>query len=139
VSSRSKARKLAVDAIFAADLRKINPLELLETTAEQNAQRQNQQEIVGYAREIVTGITGQHAVIDDRISAFSHQWSIERMPAVDRAILRVGVWEILFNDDVPDGVAISEAVELAKEFSTEDSGVFVNGLLGSISGAKTAK
>jgi len=139
VSSRSKSRKLAVDAIFAADLRKINPVELLETTAMLHSERQNQEEIVGYAREIVAGITEQHAAIDDRISAFSHQWSIERMPAVDRAILRVGVWEILFNDEVPDGVAISEAVELAKDYSTEDSGVFVNGLLGGIAGAKSAK
>jgi transcription antitermination protein NusB len=130
---------MALDAIFAADMRKQNPLELLEITAASQAERQNQEEIVGYAKELVAGITELHADIDDRISAFSHKWSIDRMPAVDRAILRVAVWEILFNEEVPDPVAIAEAVELAKEYSTEESGAFVNGLLSAISNTKTAK
>jgi transcription antitermination protein NusB len=130
---------MALDAIFAADMRKQNPVELLETTAEGQADRQNQEEIVGYARQIVSGITELHADIDDRIASFSHKWSIDRMPAVDRAILRVAVWEILFNDEVPDQVAISEAVGLATEYSTDESGVFVNGLLSAISNTKAAK
>jgi N utilization substance protein B len=130
---------MALDAIFAADMRKQNPIELLDMTASTQEDRQNQAEIVGYAREIVEGITTSHADIDDRIASFSHKWSIERMPAVDRAILRVAVWEILFNDEVPDPVAIAEAVDLAKEYSTEESGFFVNGLLAAISGTKTAK
>jgi N utilization substance protein B len=130
---------MALDAIFAADMRKQNPIELLDVTAATQEDRQNQSEIVGYAREIVEGITTSHADIDDRIASFSHKWSIDRMPAVDRAILRVAVWEILFNEDVPDPVAISEAVDLAKEYSTEESGLFVNGLLAAISGTKTAK
>jgi len=130
---------MALDAIFAADLRKINPVELLEVSAEQQADRQNQGEIVGYAKEIVVGVAAEFAEIDDRIEAFSHKWSVDRMPAVDRAILRLAVWEILFNDEVPDAVAIAEAVELAKEYSTEDSGLFVNGLLGAIAGTKSAK
>ena len=139
MSSRTKSRKMALDAIFAADMRKQNPIELLDITAATQEDRQNQAEIVGYAREIVEGITTSHADIDDRIASFSHKWSIERMPAVDRAILRVAVWEILFNDEVPDPVAIAEAVDLAKEYSTEESGFFVNGLLAAISGTKTAK
>ena len=130
---------MALDAIFAADMRKQNPNDLLEVTAGNQKDRQNQDEIVGYAREIVAGVTENHAQIDDQIEAFSHKWSIERMPAVDRAVLRVAVWEILFNQQVPDAVCIAEAVELAKEYSTEESGVFVNGLLSSISGTKTAK
>ena len=130
---------MALDAIFAADMRKQNPNDLLEVTAGTQTDRQNQDEIVGYAREIVAGVTENHAQIDDQIEAFSHKWSIERMPAVDRAVLRVAVWEILFNQQVPDAVCIAEAVELAKEYSTEESGVFVNGLLSSISGTKTAK
>lgn len=130
---------MALDAVFSADLRKNNPIELLEAAAQAQADRQNQEEIVGYARLIVSGITQLHAEIDDRIAAFSHQWSIDRMPAVDRAILRVAVWEILFNDEIPDAVAISEAVELAKEYSTEDSGVFVNGILSAIANTKLAK
>jgi N utilization substance protein B len=130
---------MALDAIFAADMRKQNPVDLLEATALEQADRQNQDEIVGYASQIVSGITELHAEIDDRIASFSHKWSIERMPAVDRAILRVAVWEILFNEEVPDPVAISEAVELAKEYSTEESGLFVNGLLSAISNTKAAK
>lgn len=130
---------MALDAIFAADMRKQNPIELLDVAAANQEDRQNQAEIVGYARQIVEGITTSHADIDDRIASFSHKWSIDRMPAVDRAILRVAVWEILFNDDVPDPVAIAEAVDLAKEYSTEESGLFVNGLLAAISGTKTAK
>lgn len=130
---------MALDAIFSADMRKQNPIELLDVTAATQEDRQNQAEIVGYARQIVEGITTSHANIDDRIASFSHKWSIDRMPAVDRAILRVAVWEILFNEDVPDPVAISEAVDLAKEYSTEESGLFVNGLLAAISGTKTAK
>ena len=130
---------MALDAIFAADMRKQNPVDLLEATASGQTDRQNQDEIVGYATQIVSGITELHAEIDERIASFSHKWSIERMPAVDRAILRVAVWEILFNEEVPDPVAISEAVELAKEYSTEESGLFVNGLLSAISNTKAAK
>ena len=130
---------MALDAVFAADLRKKPPLELLDTASKMQADRQNQEEIVGYARQIVEGITTREADIDDRIEAFSHKWSLERMPAVDRAILRVGVWEILFNDEVPDAVAISESVELAKEYSTDDSGAFVNGILSAIANTKLAK
>jgi N utilization substance protein B len=130
---------MALDAVFAADLRKINPELLLAASAEEQLDRQNQEEIVGYARQIVEGVAANFAEIDDRIEAFSHKWSVERMPAVDRAILRVACWEILFNEEVPDGVAISEAVQLAAELSTEDSSTFVNGLLGAISGTKTAR
>ena len=130
---------MALDAVFAADLRKINPEILLDVSAGEQLDRQNQQEIVGYARQIVEGVTANFAEIDDRIEAFSHKWSVERMPAVDRAILRVACWEILFNEEVPDGVAISEAVQLAAELSTEDSSTFVNGLLSAIAGTKSAR
>jgi N utilization substance protein B len=130
---------MALDAIFAADLRKINPEILLDVSADQQLDRQNQEEIVGYAKQIVAGVVSCFAEIDDRIEAFSHKWSVERMPAVDRAILRVAVWEILFNDEVPDAVAISEAVSLAGELSTDGSGTFVNGLLGAIAGTKSAR
>jgi N utilization substance protein B len=130
---------MALDAVFAADLRKINPEILLDVSAGEQLDRQNQDEIVGYARQIVEGVTAKFAEIDDRIEAFSHKWSVERMPAVDRAILRVACWEILFNEEVPDAVAISEAVQLAGELSTEDSSTFVNGLLSAIAGTKSAR
>lgn len=130
---------MAMDAIFAADLRKINPEILLSVSSEEQLDRQNQDVIVGYAKEIVSGVVATFAEIDDRIEAFSHKWSVDRMPAVDRAILRVAVWEILFNEEVPDAVAISEAVSLANELSTDGSGTFVNGLLGAIAGTKSAR
>ena len=139
MSARTKARKRAVDAVFAADLRKISPLTLLDEVAGLTADRQNQDEIFGYARQIVNGVIENHDEIDDMLDTFSQGWAIDRMPNLDRAILRCAVWEILHNDDVPDGVAINEAVEMAKELSTDDSGSFVNGLLSRISATKTAK
>ena len=138
MSARTKARKRAVDAVFAADLRKLNPIELLKTTEQETADRQNQGEQFGYAAEIVNGIVDNYESIDDAIEAASHQWKIERMPALDRAILRVAIWELLFNEQVPDAVAISEAVELAKEYSTEDSSGFINGVLNQIAATKRA-
>jgi len=139
LSARTKARKRAIDAVFAADLRKISPLTLLENTAELVADRQNQDEIFGYARAIVDGVIEHNEEIDDLLETYSQGWSLDRMPNLDRAILRVAVWEILHNDDVPDPVAINEAVELAKELSTDESGSFINGLLSRISSTKSVK
>jgi N utilization substance protein B len=138
VSARTKARKRAVDAVFAADLRKISPLTLLDDVADLAADRQNQEAIFGYAREIVQGVVDNHEEIDDLLETYSQGWALDRMPNLDRAILRVGVWEILHNPAVPDAVAVNEAVELAKELSTDDSGSFVNGLLSRIASTKTA-
>ena len=139
MSARTKARKRAVDAVFAADLRKISPLTLLDEVAGLTADRQNQDEIFGYARQIVNGVIENHDEIDDMLDTYSQGWAIDRMPNLDRAILRCAVWEILHNEDVPDAVAINEAVEMAKELSTDDSGSFVNGLLSRISATKSAK
>ncbi len=133
MSARVKARKRALDAVFAADIRKISPLLLLDDVAVLTSDRQNQEEIFSYARTIVQGIVDHHDEIDDLLETYSQGWSLDRMPHLDRAILRVAVWEILFNPEVPDGVAVNEAVELAKELSTDDSGAFVNGLLSRIS------
>ena len=138
MSARTKARKRAVDAVFAADLRKISPLTLLDDVADLAADRQNQEAIFGYAREIVQGVVNNHEEIDDLLETYSQGWALDRMPNLDRAILRVAVWEILHNPDVPDAVAVNEAVEMAKELSTDDSGSFVNGLLSRIASIKTA-
>jgi N utilization substance protein B len=83
-------------------------------------------------------VVDHHEEIDDLLETYSQGWALDRMPNLDRAILRVGVWEILHNPDVPDAVAVNEAVELAKELSTDDSGSFVNGLLSRIASTKTA-
>lgn len=138
MSARTKARKRAVDAVFAADLRKISPLSLLNDVADLASDRQNQEAIFGYARQIVQGIVDEHDEIDDLLETYSQGWALDRMPNLDRAILRVAVWEIIYNVDVPDAVAVNEAVELAKELSTEDSGSFINGLLSRIASTKTA-
>ena len=138
MSARTKARKRAVDAVFAADLRKISPLSLLNDVADLAADRQNQEAIFGYAREIVQGIVDQHDEIDDLLETYSQGWALDRMPNLDRAILRVAVWEIIYNTDVPDAVAVNEAVDMAKELSTDDSGSFINGLLSRIVSTKTA-
>ena len=138
MSARTKARKRAIDAIYAADLRKVSPEELLTQVAELHADRQNQSEIFGYARDIVAGVVSNHEEIDELLDSYAQGWSLDRMPSVDRAILRVATWEILFNDDVPDAVAIAEAVAAAKELSTDDSGSFINGLLGRIAATRSA-
>jgi len=139
LSARTKARKRAVDAVFAADLRKISPIDLLNETASLAADRQNQDEIFGYARAIVDGVIEHHDEIDELLETYAQGWAIDRMPHLDRAILRVASWEILYNEDVPDPVAINEAVELAKELSTDESGGFINGLLSRISSTKSVK
>lgn len=138
MSARTKSRKRAVDALFAADLRPEHPLALLEETYKQVSDRQNQVEIFDYAQELVDGVVKCQAEIDDLLETYSQGWALDRMPNVDRAILRVAVWEILHSDDVPDAVAIAEAVELAGEYSTDDSAAFVNGLLSRISNTKQA-
>jgi len=137
LSSRTKSRKRAVDAIFAADLRKESPIELLNATKSQVADRQNQEEIFAYAADIVHGVVEHHSEIDDLLETYSEGWSIERMPNVDRAILRVGIWEIVYSD-TPNAVVVNEAVDLAKEYSTEESGGFINGLLSRVAGTRQA-
>lgn len=89
-----------------------------------------------YARQIVVGVTEHGDEIDELLATYSQGWTIPRMPAVDRALLRIGIWEILFNDDVPDSVAIAEAVESARLHSTDDSAGFVNGVLGRIAAGR---
>ena len=86
--------------------------------------------IASYTREIVAGVVDHAEQIDELLSSYSQGWALNRMPGVDRAVLRLGTWELLWNDDVPDAVVIDEAVELAALLSTQDSPAFVNGLLG---------
>lgn len=89
-----------------------------------------------YASQLVRGVAEHGDEIDELIETYAQGWTIDRMPALDRAIIRLGIWEVLFNPDVPDGVAISEAVDLATLYSTEDSATFVNGLLGRIASTR---
>ena len=89
-------------------------------------------DVLAYARYLIEGVQDHHAEIDQLITRYADRWTIERMPVVDRNVTRIAVFELLWADDVPVAVAINEAVELAKAFSTDDSGRFVNGLLGRI-------
>ncbi|MFZ4064969.1 MAG: transcription antitermination factor NusB [Rhodoluna sp.] len=131
MSARTKARKRAVDALYAAELRDGMATELLEETKQQVEDRQNQDEIFSFANKLVTGVLSNQLEIDETISSMAQNWSLDRMPAVDRAILRLAVYEINFADLEP-AIAISEAVSLANELSTDESGAFVNGVLSAI-------
>ncbi|AWB95638.1 transcription antitermination factor NusB [Agromyces badenianii] len=136
MSARTKARKRALDLLYSADMRQVPVEQMLVVEAEKAASEPERAASWLYAREIIDGIVDHRAEIDELIETHSHGWTLERMPAVDRAILRIGVWEIIHNDAVPDPVAISEAVEAATVLSTDDSAGFVNGLLAAISHSK---
>ena len=132
MSARTKARKRALDVLYSADVRGDSAEAALEAESLRAVERTERASSWPYAREIVQGVIDHAEEIDRLIGDHSMSWPLERMPAVDRAILRVAVWETRFNPDVPVGVAIDEAVELAKELSTDDSPKFVNGLLTAI-------
>lgn len=138
MSARTKARKRALDALFASDVTGINALTLLEQTRAEVEDRQNQDAIFDYAEMLVTGYLQNADSIDTQLRMLADNWSLERMPNVDRAVLRLASWEILYNDEVPNEVAIAEAVALAGEYSTEDSSKFVNGVLARLSKGSTA-
>src|ERR1700761_6400458 len=124
MAARSKARKRALDVLFEADLRGLPGLTLLS-----ERQSVGDVPVQPYAAELVRGVATHQDRIDELISWNLVDWTLERMPAVDRNILRIGVYELLWADGVPDGVAISEAVKLAQDLSTDGSPAFVNGLL----------
>ena len=92
-------------------------------------------DVAPYTMEIVTGVAERLDRLDSTITEHLREWTLERLPAVDRAVLRIAVWEILYNDEVPAAVAIDEAVDLAKEYSADESGPFVHGVLGRIARA----
>ncbi|MGO0602873.1 transcription antitermination factor NusB [Brevibacterium linens] len=126
-SARTRARRRALELLFEAGQRRLAMDELV--TLRSNDPDYPMKE---YAVEIVTGISEKQAEIDEIISTYSEGWTLDRMPAVDRSLLEIGTWEMLFNDEVPDKVAIDEAVSLARQFSTDDSPGFVSGLLSRI-------
>jgi N utilization substance protein B len=127
MSARGKARKRALDVLFEAELRGRDPL---ATLAERTAA--GEPPVPEYTTRLVEGVTAHRARIDELLETYSVGWPLERMPAVDRNLLRIGLFELMWADDVPDAVAISEAVELAGQLSTDESPGFVNGLLARI-------
>jgi len=127
MSARSKARKRALDVLYAAELRRESPTGALDRAIADGEGPTND-----YTSELVRGVVEQQWRIDKLLATYAQGWSLERMPAIDRNVLRIGVWELLYADDVPDAVAVSEAVHLVQDLSTDDSPTFVNGVLGGI-------
>jgi transcription antitermination protein NusB len=124
VGARTKARKRALDVLFEADQR---GADVLATLADRVAV--GEPPVPDYTIALVEGVVAQRERIDELLTTYSQGWSLDRMPAVDRAVLRLGTFELIWRDDVPDAVVISEAVGLARQLSTDESPAFVNGLL----------
>jgi N utilization substance protein B len=127
--SRRKARELALKALYGMS---VGDQTLDEALLVSGVDQETTQELRDYARGIVSGVEGMKAAIDAKIAALAEGYAIERLAAVDLAILRLAVFEILHVPDVPPAVSINEAVDLAKKYSTENSGAFVNGILGNL-------
>ena len=125
--ARSKARKRALDALYSAELRGEEAVEALDAAIAQGEGPTNP-----YTESLVRGVTEHRERIDELLSAYAQGWTLDRMPAVDRTALRIGAYELLFAEDVPPPVAVSEAVALVRDLSTDDSPAFVNGVLGSM-------
>jgi N utilization substance protein B len=139
-TARRSARRFALDTLYEAEIRDMLPLEafterqkmgLSDDRGEPN-EDVPEAEVLDYARHLVAGVQEHNADLDILIVKYADRWAIERMPVIDRSLLRMALFELLWGDDIPVAVAINEAVELAKSLSTEDSGRFVNGLLGKI-------
>ncbi|MBF4162174.1 transcription antitermination factor NusB [Nocardioides acrostichi] len=127
MAARSKARKRALDVLYGAEMRSEAPLDALTRAIESGEGPTNP-----YTSDLVRGVVDHQQRIDELLTRYSTDWTLARMPAIDRNVLRLGVYEILFNDDVPDEVAVSEAVHLVRDLSTDESPQFVNGVLGAI-------
>lgn len=126
MSARSKARKRALDLLFAAEAQGASATDLLA------AQVADGELNNPYTATLVEGVVAKQATIDEILGRYAQGWTLDRMPAVDRNVLRLGAWELLFADDVPEHVALSEAVELVRDLSTDESPTYVNGVLGAI-------
>lgn len=145
MKARRSARRVALDVLYEAEIRDLLPAEAWKLREDAGwamssgddgeegfADGVPEPDALDYARAIVEGVQDHVADIDVLISRYADRWAIERMPVVDRTIVRMALYELLWRDDIPVAVGINEAVELAKSFSTDDSGRFVNGLLGRI-------
>jgi N utilization substance protein B len=132
LGARHKARKRAVDLLFEAEARDIDPAVLVTERVELAAGDDQIPGVQPYAATILNGVADDLDRIDATIESYLQEWTLERLPAVDRAILRIAVWELFHAADVPPVVAVDEAVELAKALSTDDSPGFLNGVLGQI-------
>jgi N utilization substance protein B len=135
VSARSKARKQALDLLFEADIRGTNALETLNAR-DIVEEGPDARPIRDYTKALVGGVNDNSRKIDELISTYAKGWDMDRLPNVDRNILRLGIYEILWASDIPDAVAIDEALDLARELSTDDSASYIHGVLGRIASLK---
>ena len=127
MSARSKARKRALDILFASELRREDPVEALDRAIADGEGPTND-----YTSFLVRGVAEHATRIDELLSTYSTGWTLDRMPTVDRNVLRIGLFEMLHVEDVPDAVAVTEAMALVRDLSTDESPQFVNGVLGAL-------
>jgi transcription antitermination protein NusB len=127
VAARSKARKRALDLLYASELRGESAADALDRAIEAGEAPTNE-----YTATLVRGVVEHQSRIDEVLASYAEGWTLSRMPAIDRNVLRLGVYEVLYVDDVPDAVAVSEAMALVRDLSTDESPQFVNGVLGAV-------
>jgi N utilization substance protein B len=126
MSARRKARKRALDILFEADLRKVEPLSILiDRPADQLSAGD-------YVEVLINGVSAHREKIDELIHTYAEGWDMDRMPAIDRNLLRIALFEILWQPELNDQIAVSEAVDIAQELSTKDSAGYINGILGRV-------
>ena len=135
MSARSKARKQALDILFESDIRGSVALDIL-LSRDVIEEGPDARPIREYTREIINGVSEHRRKIDELIATYAQGWDMDRLPAVDRSILRIGIYEIIWANTLPDAVAIDEALTLAKELSTDESAGYIHGVLGKIASIK---
>ena len=135
MSARSKARKQTLDLLYEADIRGTSAADLLKVR-DIDEEGPDARPIREFTRELIAGVCDNKRKIDELIATYAQGWDMDRLPAVDRNILRLGIYEIVWNADLDDGIAIDEALTLAKELSTDESAGYIHGVLGRISSIK---
>lgn len=135
MSARSKARKQSLDLLYEADIRGSSAADLM-VLRDVVDDGPDARPIREFTKELITGVTEHRRKIDELIATYAQGWDMDRLPAVDRNILRLGIYEVIWSDEVADGVAIDEALNLAKELSTDESAGYIHGVLGRISTIK---
>ena len=135
MSARSKARKQTLDILYESDIRGSNPLDIL-TSRDVTEEGPDARPIRDYTRELITGVSEHRRKIDELIATYAQGWDMDRLPAVDRNIMRLALFEILWSDGSADAIAIDEALVLAKELSTDESAGYIHGVLGRIASIK---
>ena len=135
MSARSKARKQALDLLYEADIRGGSALEILQSR-DVVEDGPDARPIRDFTKELITGVSENSRKIDELITTYAQGWDMDRLPTVDRNILRLGIYEIVWSTELADGIAIDEALTLAKELSTDESAGYIHGVLGKISSIK---